>query len=85
VHEVWGLDIVMSTGTGRPQQDDERNTNVFKRAVEQQYKLKMKASRGVYSEITKKSVPPLRRSRRAFTLLPQVPDVPLLRAPDGVR
>lgn len=53
VHEVWGLDIVLSTGTGRPQQGDERNTTVFKRAVEQSYKLKMKASRGVFSEITK--------------------------------
>jgi len=53
VNEVWALDIVMSTGTGKPVQAPDRTT-VFKRAPEEQYKLKMKASRAVLAEISSK-------------------------------
>jgi len=53
VNEVWALDIVMSTGTGKPVQASDRTT-VFKRAPEEQYKLKMKASRAVLAEISTK-------------------------------
>lgn len=53
VNETWALDVVMSTGTGKPSQSSERTT-VFKRAPEANYKLKMKASRAVLSEIDNK-------------------------------
>lgn len=53
-HEVWALDIVMSTGTGKPSAMEERMTSVFKRKQEQAYKLKLAAPRLVFSDICKK-------------------------------
>ena len=52
-HEVYAVDIAMSTGDGhaRPQA---LRTTVYKRNVEQQYQLKMKASRSTLAEIDKK-------------------------------
>ncbi|CAK9091808.1 ERBB-3 BINDING PROTEIN 1 (StEBP1) [Durusdinium trenchii] len=51
--QVYTVDVVMSTGEGKPIERDARTT-VFKRAVEQKYMLKMKASRYVFSEVDKK-------------------------------
>lgn len=47
---VFAIDIVMSTGEGKPREIDER-TCVYKRAVDETYQLKMKASRSVLSDI----------------------------------
>jgi len=52
-NEVYALDIVMSTGDGKPKEVDERTT-VYKRVVDETYSLKMKASRYVLSEVTKR-------------------------------
>lgn len=49
-NQVFAMDIVMTTGDGKPKEIDER-TCVYKRAVDQTYQLKMKASRQVLSEI----------------------------------
>jgi len=51
-YEVYAIDIVMSTGKGKPIERDARTT-VFKRAIDEKYKLKMKASRYVLSEVDK--------------------------------
>ena len=51
-YEVYGVDICMSTGKGKPIERDARTT-VFKRAIDAKYKLKMKASRYVLSEVDK--------------------------------
>mmetsp|Transcript_38829 Transcript_38829/g.85337 ORF Transcript_38829/g.85337 Transcript_38829/m.85337 type:complete len:405 (-) Transcript_38829:90-1304(-) len=48
--DVFGFDIVMSTGEGKPKQLDNRTT-VFKRDLEEKYSLKMKASRQFLSEV----------------------------------
>jgi len=63
-NEVYSIDIVMSTGEGRPKETETRTT-VFKRAVEQNYLLKMKASRYVLNEINAK-FPTMPFSLRAF-------------------
>ena len=52
--EVYALDIVMSSGEGKPKQRDERETRVYKRAIEKNYQLKMANSRAVFSEISKR-------------------------------
>ena len=41
----------MTTGEGKLSQKDEKETQVYKRALEKSYSLKMKASRGVFSDI----------------------------------
>jgi len=51
--EVYAVDVAVSTGDGKARAGDLRTT-VFKRNVEANYKLKMKASRGVLSEIDSK-------------------------------
>ena len=51
LYDVFGLDIVMTTGEGKLSQKDEKETQVYKRALEKSYSLKMKASRGVFSDI----------------------------------
>ena len=43
----------MSTGEGKAKVLDEKETTVYKRALDQEYKLKLKASRGIFSEINK--------------------------------
>ncbi len=52
-NEVYALDIVMSTGEGKPKEGENRVT-VFKRALDQNYSLKMTASKYVFSEINKR-------------------------------
>ena len=51
--QVFALDVVMSTGTGLPRETEARTT-IFKRKLEHNYQLKMKASRSVFSEINQK-------------------------------
>lgn len=51
--EVYAIDVAVSTGDGKARPGDLRTT-VFKRNVEANYRLKMKASRTVLSEIDKK-------------------------------
>jgi len=53
-NEVFALDIAYSTGEGKPKVLDEKTTTVYKRALDKEYNLKMKASRFVFSEINKK-------------------------------
>ncbi|XP_062173117.1 ERBB-3 BINDING PROTEIN 1 [Alnus glutinosa] len=53
-NEVYAVDIVTSTGDGKPKLLDERQTTIYKRAVDRNYHLKMKASRFIFSEISQK-------------------------------
>lgn len=48
--EVYSVDVAMSSGEGKPRETDTRTT-VFKRAVDQQYRLKMRASRYLFNEV----------------------------------
>ncbi|KAL5720978.1 ERBB-3 BINDING PROTEIN 1 [Ranunculus cassubicifolius] len=50
-NEVYAIDIVTSTGDGKPKLLDEKQTTIYKRAVDKNYHLKMKASRFIFSEI----------------------------------
>lgn len=52
-NEVYAIDIVMSTGEGKTRILDEKETTIYKRALDMEYNLKMKASRAVFSEIDK--------------------------------
>jgi curved DNA binding protein len=52
-NEVYAVDVAMSTGDGKAKPGELRTT-VFKRNVETNYRLKMKASRYVLSEVDKK-------------------------------
>eukprot|EP00759_Apiculatamorpha_spiralis_P032379 PhF_6_TR33826/c0_g1_i1/m.49608 len=52
-NEVWGLDVVMSTGPGKLRQRDLR-TMIFKRSLESNYQLKLQASRDVFNEVNSK-------------------------------
>lgn len=51
--EVYAVDVAMSTGDGKVRPGEMRTT-VFKRNVEKQYHLKVKASRAVLAEVDKK-------------------------------
>eukprot|EP01064_Diplonema_japonicum_P003590 TRINITY_DN122_c0_g4_i1.p1 TRINITY_DN122_c0_g4~~TRINITY_DN122_c0_g4_i1.p1 ORF type:complete len:416 (+),score=168.74 TRINITY_DN122_c0_g4_i1:72-1250(+) len=58
--QVWTLDVVFSSApyetresTGKLRQEESK-TNIYKRALDQSYQLKMKASREVFAEINKK-------------------------------
>ncbi|KAJ8425065.1 hypothetical protein Cgig2_004289 [Carnegiea gigantea] len=53
-NEVYAVDIVTSTGEGKPKMLDEKQTTIYKRAVDKNYHLKMKASRFIFSEINQK-------------------------------
>ncbi|VDP24943.1 unnamed protein product [Schistosoma margrebowiei] len=50
INDVWNVDIIVSTGDGRPREHRARTT-LFKKN-ETLYQLKMKAARQLYSEIT---------------------------------
>lgn len=52
VHEVYGIDILVSTGDGKTKERDAKTT-VYKR-TNVGYNLKMKASRNFYSEVCNK-------------------------------
>lgn len=49
-NEVYCIDIVMSTGEGKTKETDLKPT-IFKRALDQNYSLKMKASQYLFKEI----------------------------------
>mmetsp|Transcript_9206 Transcript_9206/g.29275 ORF Transcript_9206/g.29275 Transcript_9206/m.29275 type:complete len:327 (-) Transcript_9206:1309-2289(-) len=53
LNEVYSLDIAMSTGDGKPREAMSRTT-VFKRAVDKNYRLKMRASRYLFNEVNSK-------------------------------
>jgi len=50
--DVFAIDIIMSTGEGKPSEKDENKTTIYKHQVDQTYNLKMKASREVFSQVT---------------------------------
>ena len=52
--EVYAIDIIISTGDGKPKMVDEKETTVYKRSLDMQYQLKIKAARELFAEITKK-------------------------------
>eukprot|EP00457_Paulinella_chromatophora_P009099 gb/GEZN01009153.1/.p1 GENE.gb/GEZN01009153.1/~~gb/GEZN01009153.1/.p1 ORF type:complete len:370 (-),score=83.88 gb/GEZN01009153.1/:117-1226(-) len=49
---VYAIDIVMSTGEGKPIERDEKTT-IFKRDPEKTYNLKFKASKAVFGKVIK--------------------------------
>jgi len=53
-NEVYAIDIVVSTGTGKTREQDLRPT-IYKRDVDQTYLLKLQAARKIYTEINTKS------------------------------
>ena len=64
VNQVFGLDIIISTGEGKPKETEFRTT-VFKRALERSYSLKLKAARTFFAEVTER-FPTLAFSLRSF-------------------
>jgi len=44
VNDVFGLDIIFSTGDGKPKETELRTT-VYKRVIEKSYNLRLKAAR----------------------------------------
>lgn len=63
--EVYGVDVAVSTGEGKPREMDARTT-IFKRAVDKTYKLRSRNSRVFYSDVTKR-FPTLPFTLRAFS------------------
>lgn len=51
LHEVYAVDVVVSTGEGKPKMLDEKQTQVYKADMSKKYSLKLKASRGIYAQI----------------------------------
>jgi hypothetical protein len=51
--DVFGLDIYVSSGEGKPKEGEQRTT-VYKRELDTQYNLKLKSSRAFFQEINKK-------------------------------
>ena len=49
-NKVYTVDVFLSTGDGKPSQTTHRTT-VFKRAIDQNYSLRMKASRQLFKQI----------------------------------
>jgi len=64
VNDVFGLDIIVTTGEGKPKETELRTT-VYKRAIEKSYSLKLKASRQFFSELNER-YPTLAFSLRSF-------------------
>ncbi|KAF7327677.1 Peptidase-M24 domain-containing protein [Mycena kentingensis (nom. inval.)] len=53
--EVWGMDILVSTGEDGKARQEEARTSVYQRDGQVTYQLKMKISRAVFSEVQKKA------------------------------
>merc|ERR1719446_1296279 len=53
MNEVYCIDVVMSTGEGKPKESELRNT-VYKRAVEMSYNLKTQKARQFISEVNRR-------------------------------
>jgi len=64
-NEVYAIDIVTTTGDGKLKLLDEKETTIYKRAVDKNYHLKMKSSRLIFSEINQK-FPIMPFTARAF-------------------
>ena len=64
LNEVYAIDICMSTGEGKPRENELRPT-VYKRAVDKSYRLKMRASRYLFNEANQR-FPTLPFTLRAF-------------------
>lgn len=62
--DVFGLDVYVSTGDGKPKESEFRST-VFKRELDTQYNLKGKSARGFFKEVNSK-YPTLPFSIRSF-------------------
>jgi curved DNA binding protein len=63
--DVIGLDIYVSSGEGKPK-EDERRCTVFKRELDQVYNLKTKAARAFFVEVNKR-FPTMPFATRAIT------------------
>lgn len=63
-YDVYCFDIIVSTGEGKAREGDTKTT-VYKRAVEQNYMLKMQASRAMFSDINR-NYPTMPFTLRAF-------------------
>ncbi|XP_033144782.1 ERBB-3 BINDING PROTEIN 1 isoform X1 [Brassica rapa] len=50
-NEVYAIDIVASTGDGKPKLLDEKQTTIYRKDESIHYQLKMKASRSLISEV----------------------------------
>ncbi|WOO79287.1 Proliferation-associated protein 2G4 [Vanrija pseudolonga] len=53
--EVYGVDVLVVTGTDAKARPEDARTSVYKRANDVNYQLKMKTSRATFSEVQKKS------------------------------
>merc|ERR1719327_1224996 len=53
MNEVYCIDVVMSTGEGKPKESELRST-VYKRAVEMSYNLKTQKARQFISEVNRR-------------------------------
>ncbi|KAL1020892.1 hypothetical protein UPYG_G00006060 [Umbra pygmaea] len=53
VHEVYAVDVLISTGAGKAKDAGQRTT-IYKRDPDKQYGLKMKTSRSLFSEVEKR-------------------------------
>ncbi|CEL99403.1 unnamed protein product [Vitrella brassicaformis CCMP3155] len=53
MNEVYGIDIVMSTGEGKPK-ESEHKTTIYKRAVETNYGLKTQLARSFLAEVNRR-------------------------------
>lgn len=53
LHEVYSIDVAMSTGDGKPKEMQSRTT-IFKRSVDKNYMLKMRSSRTLFNEVNAK-------------------------------
>jgi methionyl aminopeptidase len=54
-NEVYAIDVVFSSGEGKPKLVNERETNVYKRALDKRYSVKMKAARALIGEVAKRA------------------------------
>lgn len=52
--EVYALDVALSTGEGKPRVIDDKATTVFRRSLESTWQLKIKASRELYGEVSRR-------------------------------
>ncbi|KAL7712619.1 Proliferation-associated protein 2G4 [Entamoeba marina] len=53
LHDVWNLDVIMTTGSGKPSERDVRTT-IYKRNVDETYILKMRTSVQIFREVNNK-------------------------------
>jgi methionine aminopeptidase len=62
--DVFGLDVFVSSGEGKPKESEFRTT-VYKREIDAQYNLKGKSARAFFAQVNKK-YPTLPFSIRSF-------------------